>query len=100
KNRWRVETAPGSPFVLRYRLYAHELTVRTHFVDPGFALLHGAATFLCGVGDLARAHSVVVEAPGDWREIHCALASRDGALDAPDFDALRDAPIYDGSALA
>jgi predicted metalloprotease with PDZ domain len=98
KNRWRVEAAPGSSFVLRYRLYAHELTVRTNFVDSGFALLHGAATFLCAVGDLARPHAVSVEVPGAWSEVHCALAVESGAFNAPDFDALVDAPIYAGSA--
>src|SRR3954454_2662844 len=43
KNRWRVQTW-GAPRVhVAYRLYGRELSVRTNFVDAGFALLNGAA---------------------------------------------------------
>jgi predicted metalloprotease with PDZ domain len=57
KNRWRVAGA-GAGFALRYRLYCHELTVRTTVVDGDFAILQGAATFVAGVGDGERSHQV------------------------------------------
>ncbi len=98
KNRWRVDAPAGRAFTLRYRLYCHELTVRTNFVDSEFALLQGAATFLCGVGDDVRPHTVRIEAPPHWPHALCALGEEDGAFVAPDFDALVDAPLYAGGA--
>jgi predicted metalloprotease with PDZ domain len=100
KNRWRVEAPAGEPFVIRYRLYGRELTVRTNFVDRDFALFQGPATFLCGVGDGARAHHVTVETPSSWTRVACALPEDGGGYRAADFDALADAPIYAGSAEA
>ncbi|HET9210972.1 MAG TPA: peptidase M61, partial [Thermoanaerobaculia bacterium] len=46
KNRWRIETRQAPWVVVRYRVYAREMSVRTDFVDSGFALINGAATFL------------------------------------------------------
>ena len=46
KNRWRVETGGAPRAVVRYRLYAREMSVRTNFVDAGFAILNGAPTFV------------------------------------------------------
>ncbi|HVS03844.1 MAG TPA: PDZ domain-containing protein [Thermoanaerobaculia bacterium] len=104
KNHWRVETG-GSPRVqLRYRVYGHELTVRTNFVDPGFALLNGAATFLTLQGPAPRPHEVDVVLPRGWREVHTSLdATAEGGphrFVAADHDALVDAPIYAGSPAA
>ena len=42
KNRWRIETAEGARVVVRYRVYSREMSVRTNFVDSGFALINGA----------------------------------------------------------
>ncbi|HEY6552717.1 MAG TPA: hypothetical protein VI669_05145, partial [Vicinamibacteria bacterium] len=41
KNRWRV-AARGPKIRVRYRVYAREMSVRTNFVDEGFAILNGA----------------------------------------------------------
>src|SRR5581483_4130064 len=101
KNRWRVTTW-GAPRVhLAYRVYGRELSVRTNFVDPSFALLNGAATFLTLLEQEARPHEVAVVLPTGWREIHTALArSQNGGPDlyrAADYDELVDAPLYCGS---
>src|SRR6185312_11942046 len=53
KNAWRVETRGGARVVLRYRVYAGELTVRTSHVDESPAFLVGAALFL-GIEGHAR----------------------------------------------
>ncbi len=107
KNRWRVAVPPAvlgddaaQGFRLRYRLYCHELTVRTNFVDAEFALLQGAATFLAGVGDLARPHLVRIEIPAAWRQVRCSLPQQDGGYVAASYDDLVDAPVYAGNAEA
>jgi predicted metalloprotease with PDZ domain len=101
KNRWRVQTWGASRVHLHYRVYAREMTVRTNFVDPDFALLNGAATFLTLAEPGPRAHEVAVVVPKGWQSVLTALEpSRQGGphlFVAPDYDTLVDSPIYAGS---
>src|ERR1700730_3333481 len=46
KNAWRIETHGAKLVVVRYRVYANELTVRTSHVDETHAFLVGASLFL------------------------------------------------------
>lgn len=104
KNRWRVEAGGAAEVVVRYRLYAREMSVRTNFVDAGFALLNGAAAFLTRVDDglpAAVPHRVAVEPAAGWPAVVSALpraGGEDGAATflAADYDALVDGPIYAG----
>jgi predicted metalloprotease with PDZ domain len=105
KNAWRVTTERGAPsLVVRYRVYANELTVRTSHVDESHAFLVGAALFLCveGADRLPVRVRVEIDAPRQWR-IATSLASApqgdDGArcFEAPDFDTLVDSPIELGT---
>lgn len=102
KNRWRVAGPAGARITVRYRLYAHELSVRTNFVDPSFALVNGAPTFLVPAGEsgpAAGAFTVRLELPEGWTRVATSLP----ALAAPrtfraaDYDQLVDSPIYAGS---
>jgi predicted metalloprotease with PDZ domain len=104
KNRWRVETRGEPRVALRYRVYAREMSVRTNFVDEGFAILNGAPTFLTLAGGTHRPHDVRVVLPPQWRASVCPLPAPPEAADAanvyraPDFDTLVDSPIYAGNA--
>ncbi|MES1241440.1 MAG: PDZ domain-containing protein [Acidobacteriota bacterium] len=98
KNRWRVETRGVSRVALRYRVYAREMSVRTNFVDEGFAILNGAATFLTLAGGSHRPHEVRVVLPPQWRSSVCPLPATGDTYRAADFDALVDSPIYAGNA--
>lgn len=105
KNRWRVASG-GASVVVRYRLYCHELSVRTNFVEPSFALLNGAATYLVPAdasGPLDGAFEVLLEPPARWTRVATALEAVGSgaepatpAFRAPDYAALIDAPIYAG----
>ncbi|HEV7515500.1 MAG TPA: hypothetical protein VGR07_04300, partial [Thermoanaerobaculia bacterium] len=106
KNRWRVETG-GHPWIaVRYRVYGHELSVRTNFVDASFALLNGAATFLTPVGEGRRPHDVLVVPPPGWKAVITPLpaappgnpAHPEHTYRAVDYDTLVDSPIYAGNA--
>jgi predicted metalloprotease with PDZ domain len=109
KNRWRVE-ALGVPrgtritrILLRYRVYAREMSVRTNFVDEGFAILNGSPTFLTLAGGTHRPHDVRVVLPPQWRSSVSPLPPPPDSLAAntyraPDFDTLADSPIYAGNA--
>jgi predicted metalloprotease with PDZ domain len=75
KNRWRVASG-GGPATVRYRLYCRELSVRTNFVEPDFALLNGAATFLVPAGPegpLPGSFEVRLELPTAWERVVTAL---------------------------
>lgn len=107
KNRWRIDAGGGDEIVVRYRLYAREMSVRTNFVDAGFALLNGAAAFLTrvdGERPAAVPHRVTLELPEAWPAAFCALPRAEGegekghraAFLAADYDELVDAPLYAG----
>ncbi len=98
KNAWRVETGDAPAVVVRYRVYANELTVRTSHVDETHAFLVGAALFF-GVegGEHLGAHVEIAVPPG-WRVVTPLPPARESAdgiarFDAPDFDTLVDSPI-------
>lgn len=106
KNRWRIGTRQAPRIVVKYRVYSREMSVRTNFVDSGFALLNGAATFLTLANDLEnnhrRPHEVRLELPAAWKVSASPLAPLPGggehAYLAEDFDNLVDSPIYAGNA--
>jgi predicted metalloprotease with PDZ domain len=102
KNAWRVESLRASRVVVRYRVYANELSVRTSHVDESHAFLVGAALFLGVEGwDDLGAH-VEIDAPREWR-VATALPPLPGdggglhRFAAPDFDTLVDSPIELGT---
>jgi len=103
KNRWLVEVAnPLHDLLIRYRLYCHELTVRTNFVDESFALLHGAATFVTLVNSPVRPHEVTLELPPQWTgswsaQIGPLMDGSRNTFRAPDYDTLVDSPIVAGN---
>jgi predicted metalloprotease with PDZ domain len=101
KNRWRV-TTNGAPVVsVRYRVYAHEMTVRTNWVDDEFAMINGAPTFITLLESPSRrAHDVRLVLPRTWSKSFSAMTPGPGenTYVAPDYDTLVDSPIVAGSA--
>jgi predicted metalloprotease with PDZ domain len=98
KNRWLVESKSAGEIRVNYRIYCHELSVRTNWVDEEFALLHGAATFLSVVGALDRPHAVRLELPEGWKRSVSGLARlSENEYLAPDYDTLVDSPILIGN---
>jgi predicted metalloprotease with PDZ domain len=95
KAGWRVDLAGARDLVVRYRLYSHDLTVRTNHVDGTHAFLNGASTWLWLDERRAEAVEVTVEPPAvagkPWRVIPAAH------FEAADLDALIDTPIHAGN---
>ena len=46
KNHWQIETGNASEVIIRYRIFANELTVRTNHLDTTHGYFNGAALFL------------------------------------------------------
>src|SRR3954471_7283842 len=65
KQRWRGASG-GAPFVVRYRVFAFEQTVRTSFLDDEHAYWNGTSLFFAVEGETARPCQVAVTAPEDW----------------------------------
>ena len=102
KNRWRIATGGAREIVFAYRVFSHEMTVRTNWVDADFALINGASTFMTIAGDIGpRAHDVHLELPPGWK-ISVSGLPISGApgghhYAARDFDTLVDSPIVAGN---
>ncbi len=102
KNRWRVETGGARSITVSYRVYGREMSVRTNWVESGFAMLNGAPTFITLADRTPRPHEVRVELPAAWKGSATALlplAGQPHAYRAEDFDTLVDSPIVLGNPL-
>ena len=110
KQRWRITTG-GAPFVVRYRVFAFEATVRTSFLDDSHAYWNGTSVFFAVDGEALRPCLVQVAAPDGWH-ITTALppvrrqrAGRRAAIGparvptfvAQDYDELVDSPFEVGT---
>ncbi|ACY15825.1 M61 family metallopeptidase [Haliangium ochraceum] len=107
KNRWRVRLLGNKVkkrpehVVVRYRVYAREMSVRTSFVDADIAVLNGASLFVSALGGQALPHEVRLSLPAAWSDSVTGMpAHPEGAPHhylAEDYDALVDAPIVAGN---
>ena len=92
KNQWRVETGGANVIRFAYRIYCREMSVRTNWVEDGFALLNGAATFVTLVGSLDRPHEVTLQLPAAWKTSITGLEEAPGGPGhrylAANYDAL------------
>jgi predicted metalloprotease with PDZ domain len=98
KSRWRIST-DGRPVVLRYRVFAFEISVRTSFLDDARAFLNGTSLFFLVEGETARPCVLRVEAPHGWR-VSTALPSVSGqrhTYRAEGYDELVDSPVEIGT---
>ncbi len=101
-SQWRVETNGAAQVTVRYRVYSHsELSVRTNWIEPAFALLNGASTFMTLAGEThERRHDVTIEAPTYAAGPVSALPNdprHPARFSAASFDALVDSPIAIGA---
>ncbi len=101
KNRWRVSGLSQDAAVsVRYSVYGHELSVRTNYFDPEFALVIGAATFVAPApltSANGRRADFKVQFP-DWKgDIATGLDQPSpGEFQASDYDRLVDSPLLLG----
>jgi predicted metalloprotease with PDZ domain len=100
KNRWRISTGGARTVTLKYRVYGREMSVRTNWIDAGFALINGAPTFMTLPDGVARPHEVVLNLPRGWRRSLSGLAEMPGSehrYRARDYDTLVDSPFLLGN---
>ena len=100
KNRWRIATGGADTIIVKYRVYSREMSVRTNWVEAGFAMLNGAPTFLTLAEQTARPHEVAIVPAAGWKRSISPLPAVPAAehrYRAPDFDTLVDSPIVVGN---
>ena len=100
KNRWRITTGGAPTVTVKYRVYGREMSVRTNWIEAGFALVNGAPTFLTLADRTPRAHELVITPAAGWSTSMTALPEMSGGphrYRAPDFDTLADSPIVVGN---
>lgn len=95
EDAWRVRSGRARRLVVRYRVYAFELSVRTNHLDASHGFFTGAATFLFVPGRTGEPHGLVVDAPDGW-SVFTGLRKSGRSFVAEDFDELVDSPVECG----
>ncbi|BDG08669.1 M61 family metallopeptidase [Anaeromyxobacter paludicola] len=95
KQRFRLVAGGAARAVIRYRVYANDLTVRTSHLDGTHGYWNGASLFLYAEGREGEPCALEVVAPEGWR-VSTALGGGPSRFTAPDYHALVDAPVEVG----
>jgi predicted metalloprotease with PDZ domain len=96
KHRFRIRASGAARAVLRYRVYANELTVRTAHLDGTHGYLNPAAVLPFVPGREGELHELAVAPPPGWR-VATALAGGPLEFTARDYDELADSPLEIGT---
>jgi predicted metalloprotease with PDZ domain len=101
KDTWRVETTVAGRVKITYRVYAHDLTVRTCHLDGTHGFANGAATFLFVPGHTHEAVTLEITVPARW-QVATGLEPLGGGngifrFRARDYDELVDSPVECGT---
>ncbi|MBI5549630.1 MAG: M61 family metallopeptidase, partial [Deltaproteobacteria bacterium] len=95
----RIPKATLPEVRVRYRVYAHDLTVRTNHLDDSHGYFNGAAMFVTSDEHRVQPSFLELRLPQGWRAF-CSLPSpAQGTYRAQDFDALVDSPVEMGPDL-
>ncbi len=97
KSRWRVWTEDKKEVRVRYRIWAHDLTVRTSHLDREHAYLNGGNIFLYLDGHKKTPLEVRVKTPRGWRIATGLERKSKNVFFSPDYDTLVDSPMEIGT---
>ncbi|MES2428317.1 MAG: PDZ domain-containing protein [Bacteroidota bacterium] len=100
KNIWQLNTAGLATIVVKYRVYAFEISVRTSFIDATHAFLSSPDIFIYP-GNMLHAPATIHIIPyKGWTTVSTSLEKVNGdsfTRYSPDFDILFDSPIEIGT---
>ncbi|RFZ81818.1 M61 family peptidase [Mucilaginibacter terrenus] len=99
KNTWRISTAGVSTVVVKYKLYAFEVSVRTAFVDITHGFVSTSGVLLFPKGMLDQPSTIKIVPYKDWTTVSTSLEMVGGdqfTRSAPNYDILYDSPIEVG----
>lgn len=94
KNTWEVEPLENSEVVVRYKVYANELTVRTNELNDEHAFWNNAATLMYVRDNLNVPSTVTVKPYGNWKvATGLPAADTENTFRAENYDILYDSPF-------
>jgi predicted metalloprotease with PDZ domain len=99
KNTWVIRNDGGKKVYFNYLVYAHELSVRTTYLDSDLGLINGASLFIYPDGQLKSESKVKFLLPENWH-ISTTLKKEDksgNTFSADNYDQLFDCPIFLGT---
>jgi predicted metalloprotease with PDZ domain len=99
KNSWQINTQGAKEIVVKYNVYANELTVRTNELNDDHAFFTPAALLMFPNGQLKTPSTVKVVPYKDWK-IATGLPKVEGGENvfrAENFDILYDSPFEVGN---
>ena len=99
KNTWQLDTKGAKEIVVKYNVYANELTVRTNELNDDHAFFTPAALLMFPKDQLKAASTVKVNPYKDWK-IATGLPKSEGSENtfrAENFDVLYDSPFEIGN---
>lgn len=101
KQTWLLHTDSAADILVRYRVYANELTVRTSHLDSSHGYFNGACLFLYIDGHERQPQTVTVVPPNPQWQVTTALpqvpTTEGFTYQAEDFDELVDSPFEIGT---
>jgi predicted metalloprotease with PDZ domain len=100
KNHWQIQTATSTTVIVRYRIFANELTVRTNHLDISHGYFNPAAMFFRVVGQEETAIALTVVPPHPTWKVSTPLSILPGKPNtylAANFDELVDSPFEIGT---
>lgn len=95
KNTWQIDTKGAGEYVVAYRVYANELTVRTNELNTEHAFWNNSALLFHPKGFLNAPSTIKVNPYGDWK-VATGLPKIEGQTNtfrAENFDILYDSPF-------
>ncbi|CAN5175346.1 PDZ domain-containing protein [soil metagenome] len=98
KNTWQIDTNGANELVVKYKVYANELTVRTNELNSDHAFFNNAALLMFPKGNLQASSTVKVIPFGNWK-VATGLPKVEGQTNtfrAENFDILYDSPFEVG----
>ncbi len=99
KNTWQIDTKGAKEIVIKYNVYANELTVRTNELNADHAFFNNAALLMFPKDQLNAPSTVKVVPFGNWK-VATGLPKVGGqtnAFRAENFDVLYDSPFEVGN---
>ncbi|CAN5341232.1 PDZ domain-containing protein [soil metagenome] len=99
KNTWQIDTKGTKEIILKYNVYANELTVRTNELNDEHAFFTPAALLMFPKDQLKVVSTVKVNPYGNWK-IATGLPKVEGQTNvfrAESFDVLYDSPFEVGN---
>lgn len=99
KNTWQIAPNGASEIVVKYNVYANELTVRTNELNDEHAFFNNAALLMNPKGFLSAPSTLKINSYKDWKIATGlpAVENQANTFRAPNFDVLYDSPFEVGN---